>query len=710
MAKTVKTREVVESVKKNNSAVNVGGRVKNIGVKSKEEVRENINQNLEYDSPQQYSADKIQEGIRNGIEGTAATAENAVKKGVRTATRKVKEKVDEKRAAKGDFQVSETSTELVVSESQTPTEKGRVDTKQKAIKGKEQKLLEEKSSSGKTKEDALKQEKVSDKKQEDVKGKSKKKITQTKETSKAKATEKVKVKEATSKELSVKEEKVEKRADNKQKEKALPKSRKAELTEKPTEEVTKPKPKQREKAPPKTKGNKTVKKSHADKQRVKVLKPADSKVKQTAKSTKNTRQTIKTAEQTMKNTQKSAKAAKKSAEATAKATRQATRTAKATAKTAVKTAKVAVKAIVAAGKATVAAVKSIGGIIAAGGVPAVIVIVIICLLAAIGGTCFGIFLSNDETTGSEMTMTQAISQLSSEHYANINAVKGSYEYDELQVQSLTGTTSVNWREVLAVYAVKTTTKDDNPLEVVTIDDEKLELLREIMEDMNQISGVVTTKVVPKTVVTTDEEGRNVVTTVYETKKVLTVIIKCLSVNEIVEQYNFNDEQKAMLEELMSDEYSDIWSELLGASGEIIQSGSSFVGTGMFAWPFQETQTITSYFGTRVDPISGVVKTHGGTDIAAPLGTPILAAADGVVVTASYDWNGYGFYVKIKHDDTYSTLYGHCSALHVTEGQTVKKGQVIADCGSTGYSTGPHLHFEMIQNGVRVDALMFYKSE
>lgn len=112
------------------------------------------------------------------------------------------------------------------------------------------------------------------------------------------------------------------------------------------------------------------------------------------------------------------------------------------------------------------------------------------------------------------------------------------------------------------------------------------------------------------------------------------------------------------------------------------------------------------FGTRVDPISGEIKTHGGTDIAAPLGTPILAVADGVVVTATWH-NSYGYYVKIKHDDTYSTLYAHCSALYVSVGQTVKQGQVIADCGSTGDSTGNHLHFEVLQNGIRVDSLMFF---
>lgn len=71
-------------------------------------------------------------------------------------------------------------------------------------------------------------------------------------------------------------------------------------------------------------------------------------------------------------------------------------------------------------------------------------------------------------------------------------------------------------------------------------------------------------------------------------------------------------------------------------------------------------------------------------------------------------NGYGYYVKIKHNNTYSTLYGHCSELHVSTGQKVKQGQLIAKVGSTGYSTGPHLHYEVIQNGVRVDALRYYK--
>lgn len=469
-----------------------------------------------------------------------------------------------------------------------------------------------------------------------------------------------------------------------------------EQTEPNIDEIKKPR--QRKQTAPKAKGKATIKKFGSEKQTVKTIGSEVHKIKQSKRSLNNSAKNIKVADNSIKTAKSVSTTTTKSVENTNRAKQVAQKTTRAS----VKTIKAVAKAIESTGKAVVTGTKSIGTI-AVGGVPAIVVIIVICLIGAIGGTCFGIFLANDETTGTQKTMSMAISELTSEHYANLTAMKASYTYDLLEVQ---GDTSINWKDVLAVYAVKTTS-GENPLEVVTLDDTKIDLLRDIMEDMNKMTGVVTPKVVSETTVTTDENGNAVKTTTYVTKKVLTVSILQLSTDEISALYNFDDEQKALLEELMSDEYSDLWGELLGASGQIIQGNSSYVGTGMFAWPFAEDQYISSRFGTRVDPISGEVKTHGGTDIAAPLGTPILAVADGVVVTAMWH-NSYGYYVKIKHDDTYSTLYGHCSALHVSAGQTVKQGQVIADCGSTGYSTGPHCHFEVIQNGVRVDALMFYK--
>lgn len=100
-------------------------------------------------------------------------------------------------------------------------------------------------------------------------------------------------------------------------------------------------------------------------------------------------------------------------------------------------------------------------------------------------------------------------------------------------------------------------------------------------------------------------------------------------------------------------------------------GSCFgIPTDIFAWPLQENGYISSSYGYRYDPKTGEWKFHGGTDIAAPTGTPILASADGVVIAAQWH-DSYGYYVKIQHNDTFATLYGHCSALHVSAGQQVK---------------------------------------
>ena len=98
------------------------------------------------------------------------------------------------------------------------------------------------------------------------------------------------------------------------------------------------------------------------------------------------------------------------------------------------------------------------------------------------------------------------------------------------------------------------------------------------------------------------------------------------------------------------------------------------------------------------PIQGVVKFHYGTDFAASAGTDVLAFADGTVLAAGQD-AGYGNYVKIDHGNGYVTLYGHCSELLVSAGQTVQRGERIALVGATGQATGPHLHFELMHDGV-----------
>jgi murein DD-endopeptidase MepM/ murein hydrolase activator NlpD len=121
--------------------------------------------------------------------------------------------------------------------------------------------------------------------------------------------------------------------------------------------------------------------------------------------------------------------------------------------------------------------------------------------------------------------------------------------------------------------------------------------------------------------------------------------------------------------------------------------------GTFSWPV--TGTITSPFGWRSNPFGGSPDFHPGLDIAAPTGTTVTAAASGTVIMAQW-YGGYGNYISIDHGGGYSTGYGHLSAIYVANGQTVTRGQAIGAVGSTGASTGPHLHFEVRINGKAVD--------
>ncbi len=135
-------------------------------------------------------------------------------------------------------------------------------------------------------------------------------------------------------------------------------------------------------------------------------------------------------------------------------------------------------------------------------------------------------------------------------------------------------------------------------------------------------------------------------------------------------------------------------------------GKKYVG-GEFTWPTPSCHYITSHFSPRrKNPVSGVYKRHTGTDIGASYGAAIVAANSGTVTLAG--WNsGYGNCVIIDHGGGKATLYAHMSAYSVSKGQTVTKGQRIGSVGSTGNSTGPHLHFEVLINGAAVDPMQYF---
>lgn len=126
---------------------------------------------------------------------------------------------------------------------------------------------------------------------------------------------------------------------------------------------------------------------------------------------------------------------------------------------------------------------------------------------------------------------------------------------------------------------------------------------------------------------------------------------------------------------------------------------------LFLYPVQGR--ISSYFGERPDPFTGVPNVHNGIDIVNTPGTPILAAMAGTVRAVGFNFN-YGNYVIIQHSGVYQTLYGHLTRSIVTRGQKVSQGQEIGELGTTGYSTGPHLHFSIFKNGEAVDPLRFLK--
>ena len=137
-----------------------------------------------------------------------------------------------------------------------------------------------------------------------------------------------------------------------------------------------------------------------------------------------------------------------------------------------------------------------------------------------------------------------------------------------------------------------------------------------------------------------------------------------------------------------------------------EAAKNIVSTGYYIWPLPG-YTPGSAYGWRIHPIWGDRRFHAGEDIAAPSGTPILAADSGLATVVPNNGNGYGNYIIINHGGGRTTLYAHMSAFAISNGQSVTQGQVIGYVGSTGNSTGPHLHFETRINGATTDPKSYF---
>lgn len=421
----------------------------------------------------------------------------------------------------------------------------------------------------------------------------------------------------------------------------------------------------------------------------------------------------------------------------AKIVQHAKQAARATGKAAQETVKRVADMVMVGLKALWAAAHTIVAAIAAGGTVAVLVVVIICMIALMIGSGFGIFFAA-ESAGDGMSLADAITQLNVEYQDRLEEIEADYPHDRLEITSNDGSYAIAWQDVLAVFAARTSGAEDGT-PVAYLDEANLERLRQIMWDMNEVtwevktqthevettpaeedSGTTTASVSesrgseetpaatasdtaePGTDNSDENEDSPGTTTVTETVLILTLHHK--TPEEMREEYRFNARQNEYLTLLLAEDTTALWGDLLGGfamgelGGEILTPGSdTTLGGGALQWPLPVAGTITSPQGYRTDPITGETSYHSGTDIAVPEGTPILAAADGTVTIANAldSWGGsYGYHVKLDHGGGLTTLYAHCSSICVTAGQQVKAGQVIAYVGHTGRATGPHLHFEV----------------
>lgn len=387
----------------------------------------------------------------------------------------------------------------------------------------------------------------------------------------------------------------------------------------------------------------------------------------------------------------------KQARQAAQRTQGILRRARQTAREGMETAQKAATVLRAAIQHLLAALQSLAAALIAGGWVAVFIVLLICLIALVAGSAYGIFFAAEAPDENTVTVQAAVEQLTGEYRDRLEEIENSVEYDRQEIESNDGSYAIAWHDVLAVFASQTA-GDANGAAVAYLDEDNIERLRTVLWDMNELDWRTETQT--REVEQTNEDNEPETTTITET--VLIIELTHHTPEEMREKYHFTNRQNEYLTLLSSEDTVTLWGELLGGfvqgSGELMAPGMDTVfADGALHWPLPVAGTITSPQGYRTDPFTGEVSYHSGTDISAPEGTPILAAADGTVTIANAtdSWGGsYGYYVKIDHGGGLTTLYAHCSNICVTVGQQVQAGQVIAYVGQTGRATGPHLHFEV----------------
>ena len=352
---------------------------------------------------------------------------------------------------------------------------------------------------------------------------------------------------------------------------------------------------------------------------------------------------------------------------------------------------------------------SLTAVLAAGVATALGIVIVSCLVAFVSGSAYGIFFAADAPNAASVTVREAVDTLTEEYRDRLEEISDTVQHDRQDITANDDVFYIRWQDVLAVFS-SYVSGNEQGAPVAALTEKQVDKLREIMWAMNAVD--YTTRAETAVIETTDKNGKPTTATITETVLVIRLTHKTPS--EMAADYHFTARQNTYLQLLQDPQYEQLWAELLGGfaqgGGKLMNPDSTRTPTGTLQWPLPVAGAITSQFGHRVDPITGEVSSHTGTDIACAEGTPILAAADGIVTVANGldSWGGsYGYYIQIDHGGGLETLYAHCSSICVTTGQQVQAGQVIGYVGHTGRATGSHLHLEVSVDGNRADVLRYF---
>ena len=331
--------------------------------------------------------------------------------------------------------------------------------------------------------------------------------------------------------------------------------------------------------------------------------------------------------------------------------------------------------------------QSLLALLGAGGV-VLLLAMVIGAAAAVIGSPMGILFADESGDPNSIPIAEIVSETNADFGAAINDIVSAHpECSETTITyDFEGghTWASYWPEVLAVFAVHTNLNFDS--DVVVINAVQKQRIQDTFWAMHEITYEV------EEVDTTPEPTEDDPDPEQQTDYILHITVSSKTVDELAELYNFTQDQNDILHELLSDEMRPTLLALCGGIG-IIEDGE-------LCWPLPGHTYISCNFG---DDDAYGNSGHRGTDIPAPEGTPILAAHSGTVIISGWN-NSYGNQVLLDNGAGLSTRYAHMTAAAVSAGETVTAGQVIGYVGNTGDSTGFHLHFEVMQNGVRVNPL------